>query len=287
MTEQQAKSQEPSILEKERILRANILELGSLLVAYSGGVDSTYLLAVAHSVLGDQALGVTARSVSLSSRELKAAIAQAQAIGARHELVKTYELDDERYQANAPSRCFFCKEALFKQLQPLAKKSEIAHVAVGFNLDDVSDFRPGHASAAKRGILSPLVEVGMTKEDIRERSKALGLPTWDKPAQPCLSSRIAYGVKVTPELLEQIENAEDLLYEHGFTEFRVRYHEDLARIEVPEEDMERLFSLRATLAPALQSFGFTFVTLDLLGFRSGSLNTTLSTTERITYASPS
>jgi uncharacterized protein len=250
-----------------------------LLVAFSGGADSALLAWTAHHVLGERAVAVTAISASLPDRERVAARAFARQHGIAHVEVCTDELDRPEYIRNAGDRCFHCKSALFDALAPMAALSG-GRIALGTNVDDLGDHRPGQAAARVRGSLVPLVDAGLTKADVRAISRELGLATAEKPAAACLSSRIAYGDSVTPEVLRRIERSEDVLHDNGFTQCRVRAHGDgsVARIEVADADVERLMTVRAEIAHAVRACGFTFVSVDLAGFRSGSMNAMLSLT---------
>ncbi|MDQ4142846.1 MAG: ATP-dependent sacrificial sulfur transferase LarE [Actinomycetota bacterium] len=264
-----------NLVDKERALDGILFDLERVVVAYSGGVDSAYLTSRAHAVLGEDALAVTAVSPSLSTRELKAATALATGRRWHHELVKTDEVEREEYARNDPDRCYWCKTELFDVLGPIAR-SRGAAVVVGTNVDDLGDIRPGLRAARERSARAPMVEAGLSKEEVRELSRVQGLPTADKPASPCLASRFAYGVRVTPEGLEKIERAEEAVRALGFTVFRVRDHGDLARIEIPPDDMEKAFAIRAQLETHLRELGWRYVTLDLTGFRSGSMNEVLA-----------
>ena len=260
---------------KERALDEILAGFGRAVVAYSGGVDSAYLTARAHEVLGERALAVTAVSPSLSSRELHSARELAAGRGWRHEVVSTHEVEREEYARNDPDRCYWCKTELFDVLGPLAAKRD-ATVVVGTNVDDLGDIRPGLRAARERSARAPMVEAGLTKSEIRSLSRAMGLPTSDKPASPCLASRFAYGVRVTAEGLERIERAEEIVRSLGFQIFRVRDHGDLARVEVPPDEIDRAVSVRASIESGLRELGWRYVTLDLTGFRSGSMNEVLA-----------
>ena len=264
-----------ALSDKEAELRRVIGGLGKLVVAYSGGVDSTFLAAVAHEVLGHGSLAATAVSPSLSHHELNQATEMAQRWGWKHVLVETHEVTREEYARNSPDRCYWCKTELFDVLGPLAKERG-ARVAVGTNKDDLGDFRPGQRAARERSAVAPLVEAGLSKSEIRYLSSRRGLPTAEKPASACLASRFAYGVRVTAERLERIEKAEALLRDLGFLVFRVRDHGELARIEVEPTEIERTASLRERIDEGLRGLGWKYVTLDLTGFRSGSMNEVLS-----------
>lgn len=265
---------EASLLSKESELVDLLRGFDRAIVAYSGGVDSTYLAAQAHAVLGDRATVATAISASLARRERESASILAAARGWNHIEVATDEVRDERYARNDPDRCYWCKTELFAVLGPLAVTTG-AEILVGTNVDDLSDVRPGHRAARESSVRAPLVEVGLTKREVRALSTRLGLPTADKPASACLASRFAYGVRVTEEGLERIDRAEEILRGLGFNELRVRDHGDLARIEVPQGSIERVAEHRDAIARALRDLGFTYVTLDLMGLRSGSMNEVL------------
>jgi uncharacterized protein len=255
-------------------LRAILKDMGSALIAYSGGVDSTFLLRVAHDVLGDRAVAVTAVSESFAASERQDAERYARDMGARHLLIETRELDREGYRENSTERCYFCKTELFEKLLPIAEREGVDWIAYGEIADDATDHRPGARAARERRIRAPLAEAGLTKLEIRRLSRELGLATWDKPSIACLSSRIPYGQEVTPEKLSTIEKAEDALRRAGLRQIRVRHHDSIARIETDEAGIRRLLEpeVRDQVAKELRSLGYAYVTLDLQGYRTGSLN---------------
>jgi len=253
-------------------LRAWFAQVDSVVVAYSGGVDSALVLAVAHGELGARALGVTALSASLPGREREGALSVATAIGAAHRFIESDELSEPRYARNHKDRCFYCKSELYTRLRRLADAEGFSCLVNGTNQDDLGDFRPGLEAARKAHVRSPLVDVGLTKADVRALARELGLSCWDKPAAACLSSRIPYGTSVTTERLRQIEALEDALLALGLRQLRVRHHGAVARIEVAEAEMERAFGLRQAIVRAAREAGFGFATLDLAGYRTGSLN---------------
>ncbi|SNS73550.1 uncharacterized protein SAMN05446037_10199 [Anaerovirgula multivorans] len=260
--------------EKYEHLKHYIRELGSLAIAYSGGVDSTFLLKVAYDVLGENVIAVTATSSTYPQREFEEAKRWIKDIGAKHIIIESEELDIDGFSGNPTNRCYYCKAELFTKVREVAIENNIKYVADGSNQDDLGDYRPGMQAAAELKVVSPLKESKMTKDDIRAISKELDLSTWSKPAFACLSSRFPYGHKITREKLSMVEQAEDYLYELGFRQLRVRHHEDTARIELGENEFDRFIdkNLMRQVGKKFNEIGFTYVTLDLNGYRTGSMN---------------
>lgn len=259
-------------MDKLKQLNDLLQALPGAVIAYSGGVDSTFLAVVAKDVLGDRALAVTAVSPTYPEQQLSEAQALVARFGLKHLVIHTDEFEDVNYTENPVDRCYYCKSSLFKELRRLADERGWGVVLDGANMDDLSDYRPGHRAASELGIRSPLQEVGLTKQEIRDFSKDLTLPTWNKPAYACLASRIPYGTKITPEVLKRIDLAESFLSSLGLAQFRVRDHFPIARIEVAGNEMDLAWQSRAKISVKLHELGFTYVTLDLDGFRSGSMN---------------
>jgi uncharacterized protein len=266
-----------STAEKLVALEARLKQLGKLMVAYSGGVDSAFLAGTAYRVLGDKMLAVLADSPSLARRDMEQACAFAQSLGMPIEIVETEELDKPEYARNDANRCFHCKDELFATMKTLGGKRGFTATAYGMNADDTKDYRPGQRAAAEHEVLAPLAEVGLTKLEVRALAKAAGYPLWDRPAAPCLSSRVEYGRKVTREVLEQVEKGEESMRQLGFHELRVRHHGELARVEIARNEMPRALTMEMmdAITLALKQAGFKYVTLDCQGFRSGAMNAVL------------
>jgi len=267
----------PEAAAKLRALEARLTQLASLMVAYSGGVDSAFLAATAHRVLGAKMMAVLADSPSLARRDMEQAKAFAASLAIPLEVIATEELDRPEYARNDANRCFHCKDELFLVMERLAGRLGFAKIAYGMNSDDTRDYRPGQRAAAQHEVLAPLAEVGLTKLEVRALAKAAAYPVWDRPAAPCLSSRVEYGRAVTREVLEQVERGEESLRQLGFRELRVRHHGELARVEIARDELPRALTMEMmdAINAALKQSGFKYVTLDCRGFRSGSLNAVL------------
>ncbi|MEK6673239.1 MAG: ATP-dependent sacrificial sulfur transferase LarE [Nitrospirota bacterium] len=268
--------------EKLLNLKSILSSLGSVCIAYSGGVDSTFLLRVAKDVLKEKVLAVTATSPTYPQYELEEAMALANKIGVKHLVISSNELDIPGFSDNSTNRCYYCKNDLFRKLKEESERYGIKNIADGSNYDDTKDYRPGRTAAKELGVISPLCEAWLTKNDIRSLSKELGLETWNKPSLACLSSRIPYNEKITEDKLKQVEKAEGVLRSWGFTQFRVRHHNDIARLELISEEMSLLDNaeLRLSIDSALKSLGFKYVAVDLLGYRTGSMNEVIKAYER-------
>lgn len=266
-----------SVIAKEERLRELFRTLESVIVAYSGGVDSSYVAYVANDELGPRAVCVTGQSASLAAYQRDEIDRVVEKFGFHHEIIRTDELESPGYRANNGDRCYFCKDELYGKLESLARSRGIEHIVDGSTIDDLDDYRPGRQAAKQHAVRSPLIEVGLDKNEVRELSRRATLPTWDKPASPCLSSRIAYGTTVTIERLSKVDRGEEILREFGFREFRVRHHDTLVRLEIAAAEMDRVLQKEVIdqLAARFRELGFKYVTLDLHGFRSGSMNEAL------------
>ena len=267
-----------NIEEKLARLKDILQDMGSVLVAYSGGVDSTFLAVTAHEVLGKNSLAVFAASPVAPPMEKEEAGDLAHNVGLRFKIIESNEMSNPDFVANPPERCYYCKRELFSELKPLAKAEGLKWIADGTNADDLHDFRPGRKASAEAGIRSPLLEAGLTKTEIRQLSHAKSLPTWDRPASPCMASRIPYGIPVTAETLNKIARGEQYLHSLGLRQLRLRHHGDIARIELDPEDMAKIITpeIRQDIVTHLKALGYKYVALDLTGYRIGSLNEVLN-----------
>lgn len=265
---------DPALSAKLDRMRATFAPMRNVIVAFSGGVDSTFVLKVAHDTIGDRVLALTTTSPTMPDEDRDSALAMAHQIGARHLLIESNELEIPGYASNPVNRCYLCKHNLFTVCEQKAAELGVDEIVDGLNLDDLHDYRPGMQAATEKRVRHPLVEAEMTKADIRELSRAMGLPTWDRPASPCLSSRFPYGTEITPEGLAKVAAGEKLLHSMGFAVARVRYHGDVARLELEQSAIARVFepAIRETVEREFRKIGFRFVAVDLKGFRSGSLN---------------
>ena len=266
-----------NVEEKLEQLKKTLREMGTVLIAYSGGVDSSFLAVTAHEVLGLNSLAVFASSPVAPPMEKEAAESLAHQFGLRFRIIESNEMANPDFVANPPERCYYCKRELFSELKPIALAEGLKWVADGTNADDLSDYRPGRKASAEAGIRSPLLEVGLTKAEIRQLSRAQGLPTWDRPASPCLASRIPYGIPVTAETLNKIAQGEKYLHNLGLRQVRLRHHGDIARIELDQPDMAKIIKtdIRQGIIEHFKALGYKYVTLDLTGYRTGSLNEVL------------
>lgn len=277
-----------NLISKEERLREIFRELESVIVAYSGGVDSSYVAYIANAELGPRAVCITGQSASLPAYQRAEIDRVVEKFGFQHEVIQTEELNNPGYSANNPDRCFFCKDELYTKLESVARSRGIQNIVDGSTVDDLGDYRPGRRAATQHAVRSPLIEADLSKSEVRELSRRATLPTWEKPASPCLSSRIAYGTTVTIERLGKVDRGEEILREFGFREFRVRHHDQLVRLEIAQAEMDRVMRKEVfqKLAARFRELGFKYVTLDLEGFRSGSMNEVLdSQDEKVLKAS--
>jgi len=261
--------------EKVEYLKKTLIEMQTVIVAYSGGIDSTLLLKISHDVLGEQAIAITAVSASIPRSELDEARIIVNIIGAKHVLIEGNELEDQRYTQNPPNRCYFCKQDVYTKMVEYSLQHGYRYILDGTNADDLNDHRPGRQAALEKGLRSPLMEAGLTKAEIRILARQLDLPNWNKPSAACLSSRIPYGTPIEVSILRQIEQAEKLLHQMGFSQVRVRYHNQIARIEMETDDFSAALEKRLEITSRIKALGFLYITLDLNGFRSGSMNEVL------------
>jgi pyridinium-3,5-biscarboxylic acid mononucleotide sulfurtransferase len=272
---------DPAVLDaKERLLFRFLRDMERVIVAYSGGTDSAYLAWAAHRVLGDSAIAITADSASIPTSHKRDAEAFARECGFRHEYIATHEFENPDYVKNDQNRCFHCKDELFNQLETFAQTRDFAHIVYGVNKDDLGDYRPGQRAAKIHEVKAPLVDAGLSKSEIRELSKRAGLSTWNRPAAACLSSRVPYGTPVTPETIKTIEEGEEAIRALGFRQFRVRFHGELVRLEIAKDEMPKAMTAEnaSAFSAIFKQLGFLYVTLDLEGYRQGSLNAALAAT---------
>lgn len=281
-----ALTENPALEKKYRRLQEDIRGMGSVLVAFSAGVDSTLLLKVAHDTLGDKALGVTGVSESFAEDQRQDALILAQWIGVRHRFIDTEEIHNAQYMENNPRRCYYCRNELYTRLKPIAQQEGLAHICEGSIVDDATDFRPGMLAIREHGVRSPLKDAGFTKADVRELSARLDLSTAEKPSLACLSSRFPYGDSISIEALSQVGRAEAFVRTFGFKQFRVRHHKALARIEVEADDFLRMLEHRDEISEHLKTLGYTYVTLDLQGYRTGSMNEALKPRKQMPEPEP-
>ncbi len=262
-------------INKLEQLKSNLRKMKSAAIAYSGGVDSTFLINVAHEVLGEKAIAVTATSSTYPQRELEQAKKFAKNIGIKHVIINSEETEIDNFSKNPSNRCYYCKKELFSKIKQIATEEHLNYVLDGSNVDDTTDYRPGMTALEEFGVVSPLKDAGLTKQEIKELSRSMNLDTWDKPAFACLASRFPYGIEITKPRLEQVEKAESYLYSLGIKQFRVRYHNEIARIEVSKNDFQLIIKHSDEIVKKFKELGFKYITLDIEGYRTGSLNEAL------------
>lgn len=262
-------------INKLEQLKSNLRKMESAAIAYSGGVDSTFLINVAHEVLGEKAIAVTATSSTYPRRELEQAKQFAKNIGIKHVIINSEETEIDNFSKNPSNRCYYCKKELFSKIKQIATEEHLNYVLDGSNVDDTTDYRPGMTALEEFGVVSPLKDAGLTKQEIKELSRSMNLDTWDKPAFACLASRFPYGIEITKPRLEQVEKAESYLYSLGIKQFRVRYHNEIARIEVSKNDFQLIIKHSDEIVKKFKELGFKYITLDIEGYRTGSLNEAL------------
>ena len=267
---------------KFKQLKDNLKKMQSVAIAYSGGVDSTFLVNVAHDVLGKNAIAITATSSTYPKRELEQAKKLAKQIGIRHIIINSEETEIDEFSKNPINRCYYCKKELFTKIKQIVNKENINYILDGSNIDDTYDYRPGTKALKRLGIISPLKDVGLTKQEIKELSQSMDLETWDKPAFACLASRFPYGIEITKDRLKQVERAETLLQSLGIKQFRVRYHNEIARIEVSKNDFQLILKHSDNIVKEFKELGFKYITLDIEGYRTGSMNEVLNNEKNIT-----